>query len=519
MIVVFFNNMFNNLLPGIFPVFTILFIIGFFIYYIMIIQPKKDKPGEEQEEPNKKSLTFLVRRHPLKRRDVEPIVMITVVFLFLAIFNLGGTNTIDVTHEIQFPTENRTHLNNLYFDEVYFVRTAVEHIENHNPYETSHPPLGKEIIAASILTFGMTPMGWRLFGALFGVIMIVVMYIFIKNMFGRTVIATCGALLLGFDFMRFVQTRIATIDSYSVCFILLAFFFMYRHITTDVNAPFRKSLAPLAFSGIFFGLSFAVKWIGFYAGFGLYIIYVIRLVQLSHHYSKTKKPGFDLYLLKTLLFSVLFFGIIPAVVYYLTYIPYGLARGMTLNGGMLWDPEFFKVFWNNQIAMFRYHSQLDAVHPFSSIWWQWILNIRPILYVNNAFGDARAKFGAFGNPVLWWGGFVAMIIMAVRIFTHRDGKALFIVIGYVTQLLPWVAVTRIVFTYHYFPSTLFLVLALAHIFNTIIEHRKRAGPKYIYAYTSVTGAVFAMFFPSLAGLYMPAWYFSSFVRWFNTWPF
>ena len=521
----YIGNMFSSPLPAVFPVAVILFLIGFFVYYFKAIQPRKGTADWIQAEVNKNNFNFLMRRHPLKRRDIEPLVMITVVFLFLAIFNLGDTNNVNVTREIGVLLDTKalspgsTHLNNLYFDEIYFVRTAVEHIETLNPYEISHPPLGKEIIAASILTFGMSPLGWRLFGAVFGVLMIVVMYIFIKNMFGRTAVATCGALLLGFDFMRYVQTRIATIDTYAVFFILMAFFFMYRHITTDADAPFRKSLAPLALSGIFFGLSFATKWIGFYAGAGLFIIYVVRLVQLRQHYKHSEQKGFGLYLTKTLLFSLLFFVIVPAIVYYLTYIPYGIARGMSLNRGMLWDPEFFGLFWRNQVSMFSYHSQLVAEHPFSSTWWQWILNVRPILYVNNALGDARAKFGAFGNPVVWWGGFVAMVIMAARVFTHRDGKAFFTFIGFASQLLPWVAVTRIVFAYHYFPSTLFLVLALAHMFNTIIEHRERSGLKAIYTYTAVTGVVFAMFFPALSGLYMPQWYYSTFVRWFSSWPF
>jgi dolichyl-phosphate-mannose--protein O-mannosyl transferase len=515
----------RNPLPAIFPVLVIFFLIWFFIYYIKAIQPKRGTTEWVQAHLNKGSFTLLAHRHPLQRSDVEPLVVITVVFLFLAIFNLGETNKVDVMGEIDILMETRalspgsTHTNNMYFDEIYFVRTAVEHIESINPYEISHPPLGKEIIAASILTFGMSPMGWRLFGAIFGVIMISVMYIFIKNIFGRTSIAACGALLLAFDFMRYVQTRIATIDTYAVFFILLAFFFMYRHITTDTDAPFRKSLAPLALSGIFFGLSFASKWIGFYAGAGLLVIYTIRLVQLGLHYKSNEKTGFGLYLTKTLLFSMLFFVIIPVIVYYLTYIPYGLARGMSLHRGMLWDPEFFRLVWGNQVSMFNYHSELVAVHPFSSEWWQWIFNIRPILYVNNALGDARSKYAAFGNPVVWWGGLLAMITMAVRVFTHRDGKALFILIGYLSQLLPWVAVTRIVFAYHYFPSTLFLVLALAHIFNSIVEHRERTGFKVVIAYTSVTAAVFAMFFPALSGLYMPGWYYSNFVRWFETWPF
>ena len=505
----------------IFPVVTMLLLLLFFLYYIVVLPPQRGTSEWINMEVSKTRLNFFSRRHPMSVKDIAPLLIITVFFLFLAVFNLGDTNTVDILSEIETPAESRTHMDNIYFDEVYHVRTAVEHIESINPYEISHPPLGKEIIAASILIFGMSPLGWRLAGAIFGVIMLVVMYIFIKNMFGKTIIATCGTLLLGFDFMRFVQTRIATIDVYAVLFILLAYFFMYRHITTGVNTGFRRSLPPLALSGLFFGLGCAVKWIGIFAGAGLLVIYVIRLTQLGLHYRSMKKRGFGKYLTKTFLFTALFFVVVPAIVYCLSYIPYGLAAGMSFEGGMLWDIRFFQIVWDNQVTMFNYHSRdvLDATHPFSSMWWEWIINSRPILYVNGYMGDARATFGAFGNPVVWWGGFLAMIAMALRVITHRDGKALFILIGYLSQLLPWIAVTRIIFIYHYFPSTLFLVLALSHIFNTIIDRKKLNHKLVVYAYTAAAGIVFALFYPALSGMYLPEWYYSSLLKWFDIWPF
>ena len=509
----------------VFPVIVILFLIIFFIRYFKALQPQSSTAEWIKMIISKDILTFFNRRHPMEKRDIAPLTIITLVFLVLSLFNLGSTNTIDVPGEIEIMMETHSlspgsnHYNNMYFDEIYFVRTAVEHIESQPPYEISHPPLGKEIIAASILAIGMSPFGWRLAGAMCGILMLVVLYIFIKNMFGKTVIATCGTLLLGFDFMRFVQTRIATIDSFVVLFILLSFFFMYRHITTNIDAPFKKSLAPLALSGLFFGLSFATKWIGFYAGAGLLIIYVIRLSQLGYYYSLFKKRGFGLYLTKTLLFSLLFFVIIPAIIYYITYIPYGLARGMAPGIDMLFREDYFELVRSNQVIMFTYHSRLTAEHPFSSVWWQWILNTSPILYVNSYVDNSRATFGAFGNPVVWWGGFVAMIAMVVRIFTHRDGKSLFILIGFLSQLLPWVLVSRILFAYHYFPSTIFIVLALSHVFNTMIERQKRAGKAAVYTYTTVSGVVFALFYPALSGIFMPSLYYSNIIKWLNTWPF
>lgn len=510
------------------PVFVIFFIMLFFLYYIKVLRPEPNTSEwiQMRADAGKSRLSFLpnplrpdaLRRHPLTIDDAIAMTVILVVFLFLAVWGLGSTRTVDVMAEIK-EHSGRNHMDTIFFDECYFVRTAVEHIEHIRPYEITHPPLGKNIIAASILTFGMSPFGWRMFGAICGVIMLLVMYVFIKNMFGKTSVAACGSLLLAFEFMRFVHSRMGTIDTFVVLFILTSFFFMYRYITTDPDAPFRSCLPSLAFSGIFFGLSFAVKWTGFYAGAGLLIIYIIRQACLLKHYRNNDKPGYAFYMIKTILCSFLFFVLIPAVVYYLSYIPYGYANGMTLDGGMLWSRDFFEIVKSNQEVMFNYHYNLDATHGGSSSWWQWIFNIKPIMYVNNHRDGLRAAYGGFGNPVLYWGGLFAMITMAIRVFKYRDSKALFILIGYLSGLLPWVAVTRVLFAYHYFPSSLFLILALAHMFSTILDRDKQGARFYVYSYTTVTGLVFAAFYPALSGMYMPPWYYNTFVKWFGTWPF
>jgi dolichyl-phosphate-mannose--protein O-mannosyl transferase len=219
---------------------------------------------------------------------------------------------------------------------------------------------------------------------------------------------------------------------------------------------------------------------------------------------------------------VLFFVIVPAVVYYLSYIPYGLAEGMTLDMGMLINPEFFRIVWDNQVLMFDYHSRLvlDAVHPYSSFWWQWVLNTRPILYYSSSHDGLRSSFAAFGNPIVWWGGFAAMIAVAVRMVRSRDAKAMFILIGFLSQLLPWIPITRILFIYHYFPSTLFLVLATALVFNTILDSGKGMMKQAVYGYTAIAGVLFIKFYPGLTGLPVPAWYFQNLLRWMpQSWPF
>jgi dolichyl-phosphate-mannose-protein mannosyltransferase len=415
-----------------------------------------------------------------------------------------------------------SYMNSMYFDEIYHGRTAYEHLNNIYPYENSHPPLGKLIISIGISILGMNPFGWRFMGTLFGVLMLPILYIFLKNMFGKTVIASCGTILFGFDFMHFTQTRIATIDTYAVFFILPSYFFMYRYIAKDPDSPFLKRLLPLMLSGLFFGIGCASKWVVVYAGIGLAVLYIIHLILTGRYYLENEMQGYCRFLIKTLLFSVLFFAIIPAIIYCLSYIPYGLSQGMTLGGGMLWDPEYYRIIWENQVFMFSYHSKLIATHSYSSWWWQWILDARPILYFSSTAmgGGLKSAFAAFGNPIVWWGGFMAIIAMAYQTVKNRDGKAFFILIGYLSQIVPWLFITRIVFVYHYFPSTLFLAVALAHVLNTIWERAQGRYKHAVFCFTGLAVFLFIMFYPVLSGMAVPQVYTRYILRWIPPmWPF
>lgn len=139
-----------------------------------------------------------------------------------------------------------TYFNSSYFDEIYHARTAYEHLRGVYPYEVSHPPLGKEILALGIALFGMTPFGWRCMGALFGVVMLPLMWDLLRRMFRDDRVALCGTALLAFDFMHLTQTRIATIDSFATLFILLMYLFLYRYFA-------EGKLRHLAACGIAFG--------------------------------------------------------------------------------------------------------------------------------------------------------------------------------------------------------------------------------------------------------------------------
>ena len=202
------------------------------------------------------------------------------------------------------------------------------------------------------------------------------------------------------------------------------------------------------------------------------------------------------------------------MIYYASYYPYGAARGLH-GAGMYFTREYAAIVLENQRFMFTYHSGLVATHPYASRWWQWLLDLRPILYYLS-YGDGTVStIGAFVNPLLCWGGLLALPVLAYRA-VKRDRTALFILVGYLAQVLPWVFISRLTFEYHYFAATLFLVLALGYVFDRL---RRRGYFGIVYAFTAANGVLFALFYPVLTGVTIPRDYAWNVLKWLPDWPF
>ena len=412
----------------------------------------------------------------------------------------ASCNEGDLTDEQELCPAEQTFMNSSYFDEIYHARTAWENLNGVYPYEITHPPLGKEIIALGITIFGMTPFGWRFSGTFFGVLMLPLMYVFLKKLFGGRTAPAAGTLVFAADFMHFVQTRIATIDTYAVFFILLMYLFMYLFFT-------ENRLRYLALSGLFFGLGAASKWTCLYAGAGLAVIWV-------WYWIKNARLGIRAFL-KNCGFCLVFFVLLPCTIYYLSYIPYAQARG----GLPLFSMDYLKMVLDNQEYMFNYHSTIEATHPYSSRWYQWIFDIRPILYYLQYLPEGmRSSFGAFVNPALCWGGFIGLFALGYLAIGRRDQRAAFILLGYLAQLLPWVFVSRLTFEYHYFPCTVFLVLTMSYIFN-LMELNCRRGKIYAWSFAFGCLALFVLFYPALSGAPVDNASATKLLGWLPSWPF
>lgn len=406
-----------------------------------------------------------------------------------------------------------------YFDEIYYNKTAYEYMQGLPTYENTHPPLGKILIMLGAVLFGTSPFGFRFMGTLFGVLMLPFLYLLGRNITKSRLLGGLSTFLFAFDFMHFTQTRLATIDVFLVFFVIVMYYFMEQYRSMSFyHTPLTKTLLPLGACGISFGLGLAVKWTGAYAGAGLGILFFLHLGQRYREYRYALKfpeqnshilAHFKEYTLKTIGFCMIFFVVIPGLIYLLSYIPFVDPANPGLLEGM----------FANQINMFRYHSELTADHPYASLWYEWPAMIRPIFYYSRQLEeDLRLGISAFGNPLVWWAGIPAFLYTAYLAIVSKKKTAAFLVIGYLSQYLPWILVERCTFIYHYFPSVPFLVWMIGYCFLHLKRHvTNRTFCLCITAYMIATFTLFILFYPVLSGIPVSAEYVDTYLRWLEQW--
>lgn len=449
--------------------------------------------------------------------------------------------------------EESTYMTDFYFDEIYHVRTAYENIHQIEPYEITHPPLGKLILASGIQIFGMNPFGWRFMGTLTGVLMLPVLYIFAKLLFKRTRYAAIATILFAADFMHFAQTRIGTIDSYSILWIMLMYLFMYMFTQSNFNRQkISKTLVPLALSGLFFGIGAATKWLCIYAGAGLAVIFFMTLYKRYQEYKFAKEQveacergalsgppcGGTLGLAdykrivtkykKTvtliICWCVIFFLIVPAIIYIASYYPYTIVtQGEAYKFIVPGDLKEHHSIIGNQFYMLNYHSTLnpDHVHPFASMWYSWPADVRPVLFFNghNDANNTVSTLSTMGNPLIWWSGIVACIWLIIDSARgkHKNYGVTFTAIAALSQFVPWWFIAREVFIYHYFATLPFLIILIVYWLKNIETDFKR-GRLFVLVFVIACVAMFALFYPVITGIPFNKDYITA-LRWLPSWPF
>jgi Gpi18-like mannosyltransferase len=215
------------------------------------------------------------------------------------------------------------------------------------------------------------------------------------------------------------------------------------------------------------------KWNGFFDlagiwGLALAVSLQRRLPWVPEKTKSTQPPrrflwgnayGFHLPLF--LLVSVL----VIAVVYLATYIPFFHIGDA--NAGV--SGTSLSSWWDLQKAMYDYHHNLKATHPYSSEWWTWPLELRPVSYYYHVFSGTQppnqivAEVLALPNPIMWLAQIITVPAAAILAWHARHKGMLWCVAAYFFQWLPWIMSPRIDFQYNFYPNTAIICLCGAYV--------------------------------------------------------
>jgi Dolichyl-phosphate-mannose-protein mannosyltransferase/C-terminal four TMM region of protein-O-mannosyltransferase len=418
------------------------------------------------------------------------------------------------------------------FDEVYFPVDAyddVKGIEQCHPttvdcrfnYFDPEPPLAKEFIAAGewgygwfLATFqgakgdyidlGFNTFGWRIASCIFGTLCIPLMYLLARRLWPNRLFAISAATLVCFDGLFFVQSRIGMIDIFPIFFILLAYLLFLVHIQART---YRASMVSLLALGVVLGVGIASKWIVLAAWASIVFLLVLRIVLrsfgvawgpagwpfLSSGGEDEGRPSQSFWP-TYLAVALVAFAVIPLGIYLASWYPF-FARGQFQSLSDL---------INYQVQSFEYHKNLTATHPYGSPPWSWPFLSRPVLYyaqyqlgIDQFTGqELWARISNLGNPWIWWTSLPCMLSMPYFIVRHRSFPAALILLGFITQYLPWFPITRVLFLYHMFGGLIFMILAAAFVVSHVATGLPRPNRRLLVAaYLGTAVLFFGYFYP------------------------
>lgn len=402
----------------------------------------------------------------------------------------------------------------LVFDETYYAKDACWYVLASSKCGLSaeqnviHPPLGKWLTAAGIDVFGYESFGWRIPSAVLGTLMIAVLYLLARKILSSTTGAVLASGLLTFDFLHFVQSRVAMLD------IFVAFFGLASVLCVTYDrdrlqraegdrSPRRLGLLHRpwrALAGVALGGAVASKWSGV-----LFVALCLALTlawEASARRRNSRGEALRRALKDEAASVVVWLLLLPAAIYLLSYVG-------RLDGTLLAPPweqhSWLYNFWTRQRDMASFHFGLEGTHSYQSPAWSWLLLKRPVAYyfATTASGSYK-EILSLGNPFVWWSSALALLYVTVEWARRREpvGPEGVIVAGFGFTYFPWLLSSRpAVFLFYLLPAVPFMALALA--FAAIRIGRSWEARLTVALFSAATIGLFAYYYPLIAAVPLP----------------
>lgn len=386
------------------------------------------------------------------------------------------------------------------FDEVYFKVFAGHYFDGHYYFDI-HPPLGKLLLAGFGHVMGLnagnllngTAVQLRILPAVAGLLLVPLFWALLRRLGASRPFAFLGAMLILLENALLTESRFILMDSMLLLFGLSA---LYCYLIARDSSRHQRWLW-LGLAALMAGCAVSIKWTGLTS---LALIGVIWLWdQKGRHATWIRRTG-----------EVALMAIVPALIYLSVFwIHFRLLPNSgdgdafmsqqfqaTLVGSPSFDPNahlsFMDKFIQLNAEMYRANQTLTATHPYGSRWYTWPLEARGVYYwQGDTLADGRqGNIYLLGNPVIWWGVWIAIIAGLLRATLMRrplvpsTTAALSIAaVGYLINLLPFMAVSRVMFLYHYFFSFIFSLIGAVMLWNDLTgspKHHLSTSTRRLY---------------------------------------
>jgi dolichyl-phosphate-mannose--protein O-mannosyl transferase len=431
-----------------------------------------------------------------------------------------------------------------------------------------HPPFGKWIIGIGLRLFGNTnPFGWRFSAAVFGVLLVVLVYLIARQLLDSKLWSLTAAFFVAIDGHAIVLSRTGILDIFIAVFVAAAFYALLRD-RANTRAELIRRAQHLQFGvvdeahpgagrdflhlgvvwrrpwllamAVLIGAACAVKWSGLYV-FVFFIAYqiiseAILRKQLGERFWFTAgvaAQGFA---------TTIMAAPLTLAVYLVSYTGWFVTNGgwdrhwaddpeNAATGLWAWVPKSLQSLWHDHQEQYNFSINLHTPPAYQANPLTWLFAIRPTAfwytYCDTVKTDCATANGnvlavlPLGNPYVWFAAGFAAIYLLVRYVMTRDNTAGLILLGLGAGYLPWMLyLNRTVFQFYSIIFLPFTVIGLVYVLRLWLRSRKQDQKPQtravLFAFIILIALISVYFLPLWIGSWIPYWYWKAHM-WLPSW--
>ena len=424
-----------------------------------------------------------------------------------------------------------------------------------DPAKVVHPEVGKWMIAAGEGIFGMDPFGWRFAAAVAGTLTVLVLARLVRRLTGSTLLGCVAGLLLCFDGLHFVMSRLALLDIFMTFWLVCAVACLVADRDwgrlrlariADASVAPETGIGPVRQlllrpwrigAGVCFGLACGTKWSAVYvlAAFGLLVWAWDAGARRTIGVRSPVAASFVADAIPAL-FSIVGVGLVVYVASWTGWLVHAGEYEQTFGAewgayaqhdadGLVGETaQSLRSLWHCHEDVYDFHTGvpdangwtiLDATHPYMSHPGGWPIVNRPVgvdVELDIKPGDQGCTAAAddtclrqillIGTPVLWWASTLALIAGLVFWVGRRDWRFGVAIAGFLAAWVPWFRYDdRPIFYYYAVAMVPFMVIGLTLVLGYILgppdagARRRMWGAAIAGTTVLLVIANFAFFYP------------------------